>query len=544
MPPESASLPVGEIIIGLLSGLGFFLFGLDQMTQALKAVAGDKLRTMLAKLTVNRWAGALTGAGVTAAVNSSSITTVLLVGFISAGVMSLEQAIPVIMGANIGSTVTAQIIAFNVTQWGVAIAAGGFFLVFLFRKKTAGVVGGMILGLGLIFFGMDLMSKGAYPMRDYPPFIELMESMRAPMLGILAGALFTALVQSSAATTGIVIVLAAQGIITLEAGIAICFGANIGTCVTAMLATIGKPREAVQAAVVHLLFNFAGVLVFVWFIPQLADFVRAVAPGDTPREIANAHTFFNIANTLLFIGFVGPFAVIVRKLVPIKKSDETDIATPNHIDPVYLSSPDAALEQTRLEIADLAQHAIAQVDTASRAFLEDAPADLAKLTKQEDQITELHHSIVDYLSSLAVCDLRTPQSTQLNHLATIVNYWESIADLGGNSLRELAKRRRDSQTPVSEQRREELGQMQSKTSALLCKIRESLVTGDQQPAQDAIDAQPEIRQVLKTAREQLQLSLASREKSRLGIYLLENDFVEIQKQLYSLTKRIARLQLD
>ncbi|WP_269540661.1 Na/Pi cotransporter family protein [Cerasicoccus fimbriatus] len=544
MPPESASLPVAEIIIGLLSGLGFFLFGLDQMTQALKAVAGDKLRNMLAKLTVNRWAGAATGAGVTAAVNSSSITTVLLVGFISAGVMSLEQAIPVIMGANIGSTVTAQIIAFNVTQWGVATAAAGFFLVFLFRKKTLGVIGGLILGLGLIFFGMDQMSKSAAPMRDYPPFIELMESMQAPLLGILAGALFTALVQSSAATTGIVIVLAGQGVISLEAGIALCFGANIGTCVTALLAAIGKPREAVQAAVVHLMFNFAGVIVFGWFIPQLAALVQMISPDDTAREIANAHTIFNIANTLLFIGFVGPFAAIVRKIVPIREADQADIATPRHINPVYLATPNEALEQARLEVVDLAQYAIDQVQASGKAFLQNDAADLESIEKRSEQINQLHRGLVTYFSSLASCDLQPAQSSRLHQIASIANYWENIAELGGGSLRSLAKQRRDSHTVVSQARGEALGSMQAQTLELLHGIRESLINGNLALSQSAIDAQPEVRKKLKTAREQLQQSLRDREKERLGIYLLENDFVEIQKQLYSLTKRIARLQLD
>lgn len=544
MPPDSNSLPVGDILIGLLSGLGFFLFGLDQMTQAMRAVAGDRLRRVLAKLTTNRWSGAATGAGVTAAVNSSSITTVLLVGFISAGVMHLEQAIPVILGANIGATITAQIIAFNVTKWGVPVAAGGFFLMFLFRRKKLGVIGGFLLGLGLIFFGMHLMSEGTKPMRDYEPFVELMERMQAPVLGILVGAVFTAIIQSSAATTGIVIVLAGQGVISLEAGIALCFGANIGTCATALLATIGKPREAVQAAVVHLLFNTVGVVIFVWFIPQLASLVKAMAPSDTPREIANAHTLFNVANTLLFIGFTGPYAKLVRWLVPVKEADEDDVSQPRHINVVYLDTPNEALEQARLEIIDLASHAITQVDDAAQAFLEEDGEDVEKLQERAEQIEQLHHTIVEYLSTLASRDLQPERSTALNRYVATANYWEAIADLGGDSLIDLIEKRREADSPVSEQRRAELGQMHNRMIELLGQVREALAQEDDSQAQAVIDAQPEIRDALQGARDHLQESLSRRDKSRLTIYLLENDFVEIQKQLYSLTKRLGRLQLD
>lgn len=542
MPDVAASLPVGDIIIGLLSGLGFFLFGLDQMTQALQAVAGDRLRRVLAKLTANRWAGVATGAGVTAAVNSSSITTVLVVGFISAGAMSLQQAIPVIMGANIGSTITAQIIAFNVTQWGVPLAAAGFFLKFLFPRKKAGIAGAMLLGLGLIFFGMHLMSQGAYPLRDYPPFIDMMENLRAPLLGILAGALFTALVQSSAATTGIVIVLAGQGAISLEAGIAITFGANIGTCVTALLAAIGKPREALQAAIVHLLFNFAGVFVFVWFIGQLAGLVKSFTPDDLPREIANAHTIFNVANTLLFIGFTGPFAVIVRKLAPSKAADKR-IAKPRHIDPVYLKAPAEALAQTRLEILDLSQHAITLVESGARAFLSDDDADLDALKALNAQTEELHHAIVSYLSRLAAGDLQPVQSQRLNNYLAMANYWEAVADLGGDSLRELAHKRIKNGQAVSEQRRAALEEIQGDILDGLKQIRHALETGDDAPAKAVIDAQPTIRKLLQDARDALQSSLAKRESARLNIYLFENDFVEIQKQLYSLSKRLGRIEL-
>jgi len=299
--------------MGLFGGLALFLFGMDQMADALKAVAGERMKDILARLTTNRVMGALTGAFVTAVINSSSVTTVLLVGFISAGLMSLAQSVGVIMGANIGSTFTAQLIAFKVTKAALLMIGIGFVMMFVGKRERIKQYGAMVMGLGLVFFGMGVMSDAMAPLRTYEPFLDVMEEMENPLIGIAVAALFTGLIQSSAATTGIVIVMASQGLVNLPTGIALAFGANIGTCATAALAAIGKPREAVRAAVVHVLFNVAGVLVWVGFIDQLADLVRWMSPqypelsgkaqlaAEVPRQIANAHTMFNVANTLLFL---------------------------------------------------------------------------------------------------------------------------------------------------------------------------------------------------------------------------------------------------
>ena len=265
--------------MSLLGGLALFLFGMEQMADSLKAVAGERMKVILAKLTTNRFMGAITGAFVTAVIQSSSVTTVLVVGFITAGLMSMAQSIGVIMGANIGTTITAQIVAFKVTKYALLMVAVGFGMLFSSRQEKIKQYGGMLMGLGLVFFGMAVMSDAMSPLRSYQPFLDLMTTMENPLIGILVAAVFTGLIQSSSATTGIVIVMATQGFITLEAGIALAFGANIGTCVTAMLAAIGKPREAVRAAVVHVLFNVFGVLVWIGLIPYLAEFVTWFSPS-------------------------------------------------------------------------------------------------------------------------------------------------------------------------------------------------------------------------------------------------------------------------
>ena len=364
-----AEMAWGLMGMKLYGGLALFLFGMEQMSDSLKAVAGDRMKDILAKLTANRFMGAITGAFVTAIIQSSSVTTVLVVGFISAGLMSMAQSIGIIMGANIGTTITAQIVAFKVTKAALLMIGVGFTMLFGSKKESIKHYGTMLMGLGLVFFGMSVMSDAMSPLRTYQPFLDLMIQMESPLVGILVAAAFTGLIQSSSATTGIVIVMASQGFITLPAGIALAFGANIGTCVTALLASIGKPREAVRAAVVHIGFNVAGVLIWVFFIDYLAQFVTSFSPShpelsgvdrlgaETPRQIANAHTIFNIANTLIFIGFTTQFARLVEWLVPDAPLDETKVLTvrAKYLDEVLLTTPALALDRVRLEVLHMGE---------------------------------------------------------------------------------------------------------------------------------------------------------------------------------------------
>jgi phosphate:Na+ symporter len=359
------SIFVGQMAMELVGGLALFLFGIDQMTDSLKSVAGERMRMVLARLTTNRYMGALTGAFVTAIIQSSSVTTVLVVGFTTAGLMSFAQSIGVIMGANIGTTVTAQIVAFKVTKAALLMIAVGFSFLFFSKRDRFRNYGGIIMGLGLVFFGMSVMSEAMQPLRSYQPFLDLMMRMENPFVGILIAAAFTALIQSSSATTAIVIVMAGQGFVSLPAGIALAFGANIGTCVTALLAAIGKPREAFRAAATHVFFNFAGVLLWLGLIDQLATFVTFLSPShseltgshrlaaEAPRQIANAHTIFNVANTLIFIWFTTLIARLMEWLIPDKPLDEARLVTALYLDEELLSTPSLALDMVRREMAHM-----------------------------------------------------------------------------------------------------------------------------------------------------------------------------------------------
>ncbi|MDX1524372.1 MAG: Na/Pi cotransporter family protein, partial [Anaerolineae bacterium] len=436
------TIQIGALIMGLFGGLAIFLYGMEQMDNALKRVAGGKMKKLLAKATDNRLKGVATGAFVTAVVQSSSVTTVLVVGFISAGLMSLSQSIGVIMGANIGTTITAQIVAFKVTQYALVMVAVGFVMYFFFKQdkhEKLRQYGLMLLGLGLVFFGLTLMSGATKPLRTYQPFIDLMQQMSNPLLGILVGALFTALVQSSSATTGVIIVLASQGFITLEAGIALAFGANLGTCVTALLAAIGKPREAVQASMVHLVFNIAGVLLWFGFIDQLAYIVRLISPAaseltgsarlaaETPRQIANAHTLFNVANTAIFIWFTVPIARLMQYLIPERKT-EPALVQPNYLDPILVETPELALDQVKLELGRLGGFVRQMLDRALPAVFNGSREDLNSLVQMDRNVDRLYGEIFAYLNRLSRENLLTSQSVQLSNYMSAANAIENIGN--------------------------------------------------------------------------------------------------------------------
>ena len=255
-------------------------------------------------------------------IQSSSATTVMLVSFVQAELMTFAQSLGVILGAKIGTTITAQMVAFKLTDYAMIMIVVGFGVRLLAKSEKARSIGEILLGFGMLFYGMKLMSDAMYPLRSYPGFIDTMKGLENPMLGILAGTLFTALVQSSSASTGVVIVLAQQGLITIEAGIPIILGANLGTCITAALASIGTGREAKRVAVAHILFNVVGVLLFVFWIPQFSELIRSIAGmfnSSTARQVANAHTLFNISVGLFFLPFLNLFAALIIRLLPDKK---------------------------------------------------------------------------------------------------------------------------------------------------------------------------------------------------------------------------------
>ncbi len=551
--PVLASPDWPSMAIQLFGGLALFLFGMEQMASALKAVAGERMKVVLAKLTTNRFMGAMTGAFVTAVIQSSSVTTVLVVGFISAGLMSMSQSIGVIMGANIGTTITAQIVAFKVTKYAMLMIAIGFGGLFFSKREQIRHYGGMLMGLGLIFFGMGIMSDAMSPLRSYQPFLDLMVRMENPYIGILIAALFTALIQSSSATTGIVIVMASQGFITLPAGIALAFGANIGTCVTAMLAAIGKPREAVRAALVHVLFNVAGVLIWLAFIPNLAEFVALISPvsadlseaarlaADTPRQIANAHTIFNLANTLLFIGFVGIFAQLVERLVPDKPLEEAPITKPRYLDLELLETPSLALDMARLEISRAGN----QVEVMLREILDailhaDKPM-LMQIREMDEKVDVLHQHIVGYLGKLSRKTLSEPQSASVLRMMSIINDLENLADLIERDMVNLGHKVSQEQLKISNETQRMLQHLHTQISQAVELAIRAVKMHDKERADQVIGMRTRVEQLFEAASSHQATRLVADAPNRLSTYTLEVELIDKLQRIYHFAERIAQL---
>ncbi|MGD8841889.1 MAG: Na/Pi cotransporter family protein [Gammaproteobacteria bacterium] len=538
--------------MNLLGGLALFLFGMEQMADALKAVAGERMKVILARLTTNRFMGAITGAFVTAIIQSSSVTTVLVVGFITAGLMSMAQSIGVIMGANIGTTITAQIIAFKVTKAALLMIALGFGMLFFSKQDKIRHYGGMLMGLGLIFFGMHVMSDAMHPLRSYQPFLDLMTHMENPLVGILVAALFTALIQSSSATTGIVIVMASQGFITLPAGIALAFGANIGTCVTALLASIGKPREALRAALVHVLFNVFGVLLWVGLIKYLAEFVTMISPAhpdlsgsarlaaDTPRQIANAHTIFNVANTLVFIGLAGQFARLVEWMVPDRPLSEAAEGRPRYLDDELLETPSLALDRVRMEIGHMGEHVRKMLGLIMPAILTGDHTSLREIAKIDDAVDRLHGHIVTYLGEISQRSLTEQQTQQFLELMTAVNDLESVGDVIETDLVHLGHQRIDDKVTVSEATRgilADLHEMVSKTTELAIR---SVTDNDPDAAREVVAMKSSINRLMNSAAMHQIKRLVAEEPNRLAAYTVEMDIIEKLKRTYYFAKRMAK----
>ena len=548
----SPALDVWPIVIGLAGGLALFLFGMEQMTDALKQVAGGGMKTLLARLTKNRFTGVLAGALVTAVIQSSSVTTVLVVGFISAGLMTLPQSIGVILGAGIGTTLTAQIVAFKVTQYALVLVAVGFVMQFVSKRDRVRQYGTMVLGLGLIFFGMELMSEATHPLRSYEPFIALMQQMANPLLGILIGTVFTAVIQSSSATMGVVIVLASQGFLSLEAGIALVFGANIGTCATAMLAAIGKPREAVRAAVVHVVFKVVGVVIWFGLVAQLAEVVRAVSPShpelagaarlaaEAPRQIANAHTLFNVANTLLFLPFTGAFAWLVRRLVPERPEADGAIVQPRYLDPILFDTPALALDRVRMELRRIGERAYAMVCEALPVALDGELEELKALERLDDEVDMLHEAVVDYLGKLAQENLDRAQTEQHFDYLEAANNMENIGDLVETNLVRAGMERLGVGMTVSEGTRKRLEALHERVCWTVQLAFQALDAESPAMAAQVIDAKSEIQRLADAAEAHLAHRLTADDPDRLSLYRFESELIEYLKRVYYFAKRIAK----
>jgi phosphate:Na+ symporter len=536
---QSGNIDVFILTTALLGGLALFLLGLDNLTESLRLVAGTKLRSVLGALTRNRFLGLTSGAAITAIIQSSSVTTVLVVGFISSGLMTLTQSMSVILGAKVGTTVTAQIISFDVTRYSLALVAVGFGVSYFSKDEMRTTWGTLAMGLGLVFFGMGVMGEAMSPLRTYQPFIDLMAAMDNPLVAILASTVFTALVQSSSATTGVVIVLATQGLISIDAGIALVLGANIGTSVTAGLAAIGKPREAQRAALAHTLFACTGVLIWVAFIPVLAAIVTGLG-GDLGRQVANAHTIFNVANAFLFLPFIAQFAAVVTRILPDRPEAEEVVIRAKYLDRELLRTPGLALDRARLEMLRMADRIRAMMTSILPAVLDGTRSELADVEAMDDEVDALHAHIIAYLGDISQERLSDAETDEMIALMDVTNDLESIGDILETNLVSLGYSRLDQSLSISDTTRKVLEEFEETVREAFDLSMMALTQKNEPASRRVLAMKSEINSMERAAALHQAERLTVDEPNRVENYRLEVDVIANLKRIYYFSKRIAR----
>lgn len=436
-----------KMILELFTGLALFLYGMKIMSDALQKAAGSKMKDLLEFVTKNRLFAVLIGAAITAIIQSSSATTVMVVGLVNAGIMNLSQSVGVIMGANIGTTMTAQIIAFkfeNIVP--IALILGAFLTLFS-KKRRYKQIGELVLGFGLLFMGMHTMSNGMVPLKDIPQFSAFMLNLHHnPIMGVLVGFVLTAVVQSSSATIGILQALALQGLVPLEAALPILFGDNIGTCVTALIASIVASLTAKRAAIIHLIFNLIGTIVFLILLKPVTSLVLLTSMEEV-RQIANAHTFFNIANTLIQLPFAGVLVAMATKFIP--GEDDYDLSKLVFLDKRILNTPAIAVVQIVKEILRMAKIARENVRRSITAILSGDEKLIDEVYKNEKAINQLERSILEYLLEVSNSAISVEQSNKVLSLIKKIHDVERIGDHAEN-LVELAQFKIDNKIKFSD----------------------------------------------------------------------------------------------
>ena len=503
---------VQDMIFQFIGGLGIFLFGIKYMGDGLQQAAGDRLRDILDRFTTNPLMGVLAGMLVTVLIQSSSGTTALTVGLVSAGFMTLRQAIGVIMGANIGTTVTAFIIGIKIGEYALPIMAVGAILLFFFKNKKVHSLGQVIFGFGMLFFGLELMSTGMKPLRSLESFQELTVSMSDnPILGVVVGTVFTLIVQSSSATIGILQELFGQGAIDLQAALPVLFGDNIGTTITAVLAAIGTSIAARRAALVHVIFNIVGTIIFtILLVPftSLIQYFQTSLNLNPEMTIAFAHGTFNITNAVIQFPFIAVLAWIVTKL--IRGEDSAIDFKPQHLNPIFIEqSPAIALTEAQKEIIRMAEFSLDGLKEANQ-FLntqDKKHADMA--TQLEGAINNLDKKITEYLVLLSEKPLSPTDSEKHSVLAGVVGDIERVGDHVEN-LVELVDFQISNRVSLSDDALAELNEMLELTISTLHDAVEALTNFDTELAQTVIAKERKIDQMERVLRKRHVLRLNER----------------------------------
>ena len=425
-------------ILSLLGGLALFLFGMQTMSNGLEAAAGNKMKSILEKLTSNRIMGVFVGAVITAVIQSSSATTVMVVGFVNSGLMTLNQAVWIIMGANIGTTITGQLIALDIGAIAPLFAIIGVGAIMFSKSEKVHHISGIIAGLGILFICMDMMGAAMEPLQESEAFLNLMTQFSNPLLGILVGAVFTAVIQSSSASVGILQALAATGMIPLESAVYVLFGQNIGTCITAVLASIGTKVNARRTTVIHLMFNIIGTTIFtiICMTTPYVHLVESITPGDPVAQIANAHTIFNIVTTLILLPFGNYMARAAERILPDSKKEDDEDLRLKYIRPFDSSysvgNSAIAVTQVKDEVNRMLDMVSKNIGDAFDTLIKYDEKSRQKVEEREEYIDYLNKGISEYIVSLMSGEMNADDSRKINGYYAIISNLERIGDHATN----------------------------------------------------------------------------------------------------------------
>ena len=422
-------------VTALLGGLALFLFGMKMMSDGLEQAAGDKMKRILEKLTGNRFLGVAVGAGITAVIQSSSATTVMVVGFVNSGLMTLKQAIWVIMGANIGTTVTGQLIALDIGVIAPFFAVVGVVFIVFLKSRRLHHLGYIVGGLGVLFIGMTMMSDSMIGLRDSETFVKAVTNLSNPLLGILAGALFTAVIQSSSASVGILQALAMSGSISFGSAVFVLFGQNIGTCITAVLASIGTSRNARRSTLIHLMFNTIGTAIFtlICILTPFRDWMSALTPDNPAAQIANVHTVFNIVTTALLLPFGSALAAAAKVILPERPEESANemklqFISPNAMTQHTIGSVSVAVSQIHNEVCHMLELARSNVKAAFDNMLAWSADRSAQVEQDEEYVDFLNAEISKYISMLLSCEMTEQDARTIGSYFKIIGNVERISD--------------------------------------------------------------------------------------------------------------------
>ncbi|PID82347.1 MAG: sodium-dependent phosphate transporter [Clostridiales bacterium] len=477
------------ILIKVIAGLGLFLFGMQLMGTALQKVAGNKLKGFVNVITKNRFFAATVGMIITMIIQSSSATSVMVVGFVNAGIMTLKQAVGVIMGANVGTTITGQMVSIDIVKYAPIFLAIGLIVSATSESPRRKNISQILIGVGILFIGMGYLKEAVRPLREVAAFKDALISWgQNPIKGVLIGFAVTVILQSSSATIGILIALAAEGLIPFETALYILYGDNIGTCTTAIISSIGSSKNAKRVAVMHLSFNIIGTLLFIFILQiPLTIFVKNISNGNLAWEVANAHTFFNIANLIIQLPLAGVLIKISKLL--IRSGDEKE--GENHLDPRILMTPSIALKNTLIETSAMAEKALSCFEKSYKAVTERNNKYVKEAFNIEVEVNKSEKMILQYLQDLSKTDLSNQDMLITDELFSTVNDIERIGDHSEN-IAELADEYLDKSSELDKDTLKDLSVVYEKTHLALSKSIEAFSNGDIEMAKKVKGIEKEI----------------------------------------------------